>query len=245
MPKVSNGQYWAIKNNLTKAEKELINYYELQWALRHHVPTVEEVATHLKIPQTSINYYLDRDPVIKALDRRGIPWRQHSQSELTATQVATAITLSNFADTRSNDIKLDQLGVNPTTYYAWLNDPQFKNLVENLADQNIKNIKPTALGELTKKINSGDWQAVKFYLETTDALNNNDTPQSEDLLRMFVEIIQRHIKDPDTIIAIANDLKLATSNRTLETVANPRQITGEAVAIDLELEDAKKKLGVL
>jgi succinate dehydrogenase flavin-adding protein (antitoxin of CptAB toxin-antitoxin module) len=241
---VSNRQFYAIKNTLTKKEKELISFYELQWHLRHNVPTIEEVAGYLKLAQVTINYYLQRRPVIKALEQRGIPFRQHTQDELTATQVATAITIMNFADVRSNEEKLDQLGIASATYYAWLNDPQFKNLIDNLADQNLRNIRPAAIGEFTKLINKGDWQAIKFYLETTGELQNNDAPQSEQLLKMIIEIIQRHVKDPETIIAIAQDIKLAAANRTLEVVTQPQQITGSFEETDPELERAKKMLGV-
>jgi hypothetical protein len=237
-------QFYAIKNTLTKVEKDLINYYELQWHLRHHVPTIEEIAQQLKISQVSVNYYLQRRPVIKGLEDRGIPWRQHTQSELTATQVAAAVTVMNFADTRSNEEKLDQLGINSSQYYAWLNDPQFKNLIDNLSEQNLRNIKPTAVTEFTKLINKGDWQAVKYYLDVTGAVANNDAPQSEVLLRMIIEIIQKHVKDPETIMAIAQDIKLASANRTLEVVTQPQQITSAPV-YDPELEDAKKKLGIM
>lgn len=240
---VSPKQYYAIKNALTKIEKELINFYELQWFLRHNVPTIEEVAQHLNQTQVSVNYYLQRKPVIKALEQRGIPFRQHTRENLTATQVATAITMMNFADTRTNDEKLDQLGINAAQYYAWLQDPEFKNLVENLADQNLNNIRPTAIGELTKKINQGDWQAVKYYLDTTGALQSTDQPQSEQLLKAIVEIIQKHVRDPDIIIAIAQDIKLAAANRTLEVVATPPPALTGTVLHDEELEAAKKQLG--
>lgn len=242
---VTRGQYWAIKNSLTGKEKYLINYYELQWHLRHHVPTVDQVAKYCEISVTAVNYYLQRAPVVKALESRGIPFRQHTQSELTATQVAAAITMMNFADTRDNTVKLDQLGIKPATYYAWLNDPQFKNLVDNLADQNIKNIKPTAIGELTKKINAGDWNATKFFLETTGALTNSEQPQSEQMLKMIIEVIQKHVKDPDLMQAIAADLLLVSGNRSLEAVKPPVEIMGSIVSEnDIELEKAKKKLGI-
>lgn len=241
---VSRQQYYAIKNSLSAKEKELLEFYEREWFLRHKVPTVEEVAEELDIKYTAVNYYLQRAPVKAGLKRRGIPYEQHSRENLTATQVAVAVTMSNFADTRPNEVKLDQMGVNPSQYYAWLNDPQFKEMVEHLADQNMNNIRPTAIGELTKKINSGDWNAVKFYLETTGALQNNDAPQSEQLIMMFVEIIQRHVKDPEVIMAIAKDVKLAAANRTLEVAThNPRSIAAEVVH-DAELENAKKMLGV-
>lgn len=244
---VTNRQFYAVKNALTKEEKDVINFYELMWHLRHHVPTIEEVATQLKITQTKVNFYLTRKPVIKGLEQRGIPWRQHSQSELTATQVAAAVTMMNFTDTRSNDAKLDQLGIQPATYYAWLNDPQFKNLIDNLADQNLKNVRPTAIGEFTKLINKGDWQAIKYWLDVTGEMQQNDMPQSEVLIKMLIEIIQKHVKDPDVIVAIAQDIKLASANRTLEAVT-PQAIEAHSinasVVEDYELADAKKMLNI-
>ncbi len=240
---VSRQQYFAIKNALTASEKKLINFYELQWFLRSRVPTIEEVATHLGLKQVTINYYLQRKLVIKALEDRGIPWKQHSQDELTATQVAAAVTVMNMVDDRPIPDKLDQLGISPSQYYAWLNDPQFKTLVNNLADQNLGNIRPAAIAEFTKKINHGDWNAIKYWLETTGELTSSEQPQSEQLLRMIVEIIQKHVKDPEIIIAIAQDIKLAAANRTLEVVTNHPQIEG-SVAEDPELEFAKKQLGI-
>lgn len=241
-------QYFAVKEQLTGAEKELIAYYELQWFLRQNVPTIEEVTQHLRkknpgASQIAVNHYLTRRPVIKALEKRGIPFRQHTQENLTATQVAAAVTMMNFADTRSNDDKLAQLGILPATYYAWLNDPQFKQLVDTLSEQNLKNINPVAIGEFTKLINQGKWDAIKYYLDVTGAVKNTDQPQTEHLLRVFVEVIQRHVKDPEVIVAIAKDLKLAAANRTLEVVANP-EITSYVVEDDQELDYARKQLGV-
>lgn len=244
----SRAQYYAIKNALSGPEKSLINYYELQWALRSHVPTIDECVQQLNLKHVEINYMLTRKPVVQALEKRGIPWRQHSQVDLTPTQVAVAITMMNFADTRSNADKLDQMGVNPTQYQAWLKDPIFKNLIDNLADQNLNNIRPTAVGELTKKINEGDWNALKYYLDSTGEFAGDTAPQSEQLIRMIIEIIQRHIKDPSVIMAIAADIKAASQNRTLEVV-NPhysqREITGEVLETDPDLEQAKKMLGIM
>jgi len=237
-------QYYAIKNALTPKEKELINFYELQWFLRHNVPTIEEVAKHIGQSQVSTNYYLQRRPVIKALEQRGIPFRQHTRENLTATQVGVAVTMMNFADTRSNEEKLDQLGINAAQYQAWMLDPQFKNLIDNLADQNLANIRPVAIGELTKKINAGDWQAVKYYLDTTGALQNNSQPDIEFMLQAIIEIIQEEVKDPDVMMRIAQKMKLATANRTLEVITSPPPaITAEPI-YDEELEEAKRKLGV-
>jgi hypothetical protein len=241
----SRQQYFAIKNSLTRLEKELISFYELQWFLRNRVPTIEEVALQLKIKQTEVNYYLTRKPVKKALSDRGIKWEQHSQENLTATQVAAAVVMMNFTDTRDNATKLDELGISPDQYYAWQSDPQFKILLDNLADRNLKGIRPTAIAEFTKLVNKGDWHAIKYFLDVSGEFRSNEAPQSEVLLKMIIEIIQDEIKDPEVILRIAERIKLASANRTLEIVASPTShFEGQVVSSeDPELEHAKKMIG--
>lgn len=247
---VSRQQYKAIKESLIPAEKALIKFYELNWVLKHTVPTVEEVTEHLRkdgrpnLRQTSVNYYLTRAPVIKALEVRGIPFRQHTREELTDQQMAAALTVMNMMDTRSIPEKLDSIGILPATYYSWLNDPLFRNFVNGLADQNKLNIRPTAVAEFTKKISEGDWNAIKYWMDVTGEFANDEAnmPKAADLMRMLIEIIQKHVKDANVIMAIAEDIKLATANRALQTISQPA-LESQPVIYDPELEDAKKKLG--
>jgi hypothetical protein len=240
--------YWALKNALSSDEKKIIDYYELEWFLRTRVPTTSEVAERTKLSHVEINHALTRRPVTKALDQRGIPWQQHSQAELTEKQIAAAITVMNFVDKRSFEEKLDQLGILPATYYAWLKDPQFKNFVDGLADDNLRNIRPSAVAEFTKKINNGDWGAIKFWLETTGELNHNEMPASEVLIKMLIEIIQEEVKDPETLGRISQRIISATQNRTLDAPSfevreEPKAITAEALEHDEELAKAQKMLG--
>ena len=255
---VSKAQYWAIKNSLTGAEKQLINYYEAYFFLRKRVPTLEEVVNHLKktYPKTnhlSVNYYLQRKLVRKALDDRGIPFEEGMRGELTPTQTAAAITVMNFADERSIEDKLAQLGINATQYYAWLNQPEFKSFVDSLADNNLKNIRPTAIAEFTKKINSGDWNAIKYWMHTTGELAQDKEISAKVLVPLLIEIIQKHVKDPAILSAIAEDVKNVTATQeTLTTVKTQYSLPGEVVEDDMpamdfnnpvDFEKAKKMIG--
>lgn|SRR5512138_234240 len=247
-------KYHAIKNSLTVAQKELIKFYELQWMLRNRVPTVEEVTQYLRqkrpnIRQTSVNYYLMQPQVIKALKARGIPFEQHTQSELTGQQQAAALTVANFVDKRSVKDKLDELGILPATYYAWLNDPNYRNFVQSLADRNLDNVDPIAKTEFVKKVQDGEAWAIKFYMENTGVLKNNDTPQSEIIIMKLIEIMQKHIKNPVLLNAIANDMIAAFSNKSLSPSVAENSLPGEFKELgefaetDPELEAAKKQLG--
>jgi hypothetical protein len=245
---VSKSQYRAIKNSLTPSEKELIKFYEINWQLKEgYVPTVDEVVDHLKkrwpkISHTSVNYYLKRYPVVKALESRGINFRQHTQEDLTATQVAVATVMANFADERSNTEKLDSLGVNAATYFAWMNNTNFKNFVTAMADRSLGHINPIAKVEYAKKIQEGNWNAIKHYMDVTQGVTNSDQPQSEALMKILIEIIQEEIKDPEVIMRIAHKMKLAAANKTLELSAIPSRVITSDDA-DPELENAKKMLG--
>ncbi len=234
-------QYYGVKNSLSDAEKALINYYELCWQLGNTVPTVDQVVEHLRkkrpnISHTSVNYYLTRPPVKSALKARGIKFEQHTQEELTSQQIAAATVACNFADKRTLHEKLDELGIRPATYQAWLLDPAFKNLVKTVADRNLENIEPVAITEYTRLIASGHWGAIKYYLDVTAAAQDNDTPQTEHLLRAIIEILQRHIKDGPLLDAIGRDILKASQNRTME-------ITSYVVEEE-EVLEASRKLGI-
>jgi len=234
-------QIYGIKNSLTAAERDLIAYYELCWQLRSQVPTIDAVVKHMRkkrdrISHISVNYYLSRQPVIKALDNRGIPFRQHSQEELTPQQIAAATVACNFADPRSLHTKLDEIGVKSATYQAWLLDPLFKNFVKTVTDRNLENIDQVAKVEYMRLIAEGNWPAIKHYMDVTAAAQNNDTPQTEHLLRAILEIIQIHVKDGVVLDAIGRDILKAAQNRTLE-------ITDYAVE-DSEVLEASRKLGI-
>lgn len=258
---------YVVKNKLSWTEEKIVDFYETSWFMRHKIPTVQETVDYLnkyheklghtegktkqpkRVRYTAINYHLQRGPVIKALEKRGIPYLQHTQEELTPEQKAAALTVCNFADERSTAQKLDQLGISSVQYYAWLRDPNFNNFVQELTEQNAKHIKPAAINELAKKVNAGEWGAVKFYLETTGALLQDDSLKSEQLLTFLIEILQEEIKDPAILTRIAQRIKLAAQNRTLEVVSEPSReiesyVLSDNVVDERDVVAAKKQLGI-
>lgn len=238
-------KYYAQQSILTAPEKRLISFYELKWALEKIVPTVEEVVKYVqkeypKSNHISVNYYLTRPPVVKALKDRGIPWEKHSQLELTPTQIATASLIMNFSDTRTKADKLAALGVNPTQYQAWLNDPKFQQLLNSLKDDNIKNIEADAVTNLGQAVNRGDMSAIKFYMESVGTLKGESQQDSTQLLIAVIEILQKHVKDPNILNAIAQDIALASANKQLQRSVN---VDAEYYTQE-EIQSARRQLGV-
>lgn len=197
-----------INRKLSQKEKTYISYCEKFYFLNNFgFPTNEQAAVALGYSISEIQTFLLNRKVQSALESRGLPYLQSkSQSELTPTQVAAAITISNFADERSIDQKLDQLGVLPATYYTWLNDPTYQSFVQNLADRNLEIVRPEAVAQFTKLLRTGDFAALKYYFEVTGQFQQPEITNIKILVQKLVESVQKHVKDPEILLAITQDL---------------------------------------
>lgn len=220
----------VVSRKLSQREKTYLAYCEKFYFLNNYgFPSNEQAAAALNYTISEVAVFLQNEKLQSALDRRGLPWRTAGgfQSELSPTQLAVAITMSNFADERSADQKLSELGVNPQQYYTWLNDPLFQDAVQKMADRNLEIIRPEAVAEFTKLVRKGDFQAIKYYFEVTGQFTSPDVTSVQAMIQKLVESVQRHVKDPDTLAAISKDILGAApvaANTTLVQVGSDRSV---------------------
>jgi hypothetical protein len=204
-----------IKIKLSTKMKNYISYCERYYHINHgRFPKSEEAAYALKYSLIEINYFLQNSEVRGALIRRGMDVEQllshHAQTYLSPIQIACAVTVANFADPRSVKLKLEQLGVSPNQYYAWLKSPAYKDFTKDLADQALDNIRPEAVAVFSQLVREGNIRALQMYFDMTGAFQ--DDSQVNDLkmtLQRLIESVQRHVHEPDKLQAIAADLHLA------------------------------------
>lgn len=147
---------------------------------------------------------LNRSKLFKsALESRGIERRSH----LTPTQVACISVVTNFADTRPQDIKLEQLGITPEVFQGWLSNPTFKRELAARADEILEVSAPDVLAVLASKARAGNMTAIRTYLEVTG--RNQPKQEEMDAKRLVVAIVeamQTHIKDPEILTAIHREI---------------------------------------
>lgn len=187
------------------------------------MPTPEQAALALNYSVTEINYFLSNLEFREACERRGLPWKAiGSSSELTTTQIATGITLANFADTRSISEKLDQLGVSESQYFAWLQNAEYQQFVRKLADQSLENIHPEAILSFQKLIRAGDFNAIKYYFEITGVANSQDVTNLKIVIQNLIESVQRHVKDPVLLAKISQDIMGAAPVASSTTISIER-----------------------
>lgn len=200
-----------VKRKIGSKERSFIQFCEVYYFKNDFgFPTVEFAASELGYNVSEIQTMLLNVNVQKALDRRGIPWKRAGKFyELTPTQVATAISIANFGDTRSEDQILTDLGVTPQQYYSWLHDPVYRDYVNKLADRNLEYVRPTALTNFAKLVREGDLPALRYYFEVTGEFEKEGlgVEQLQAFIQVVLESVQKHVKDPEILKAIAGEIK--------------------------------------
>jgi hypothetical protein len=189
-----------LKRKLGVKEKNFISYCERFYFLEDRgFPTPEQAALALSYSVSEIHFFLQNRTVQEALESRGLNWHvaEKQSKNLSPTQVACAITVMNFADIRSNERKLSDLGVLPQQWQAWLNDPIFKSYLNSVADRNLENIRPEAITEFIKLVRQGDFQALKYYFEVTGEFsqNNQQILNLQVVIQRIIEAVQEEVKD--------------------------------------------------
>lgn len=203
-----------ISRKLSRKERNYISYCEQYYHTnKGEFPTTQQAAFALRYSVSEINVFLQNQQVISAFMRRGLDLETllstQSRTYLSGIQVACAMTVANFADTRPVDLKLEQLGVSPVQYYSWLKSPAYQEFVNELADQALDNVRPEAVAAFAQLLRSGDIRALKMYFEMTGQTGEStDTLNLKLTLQRVVEAVARHVQDPTVLAKIATEVGL-------------------------------------
>jgi hypothetical protein len=190
---------------------KIVNYYE-QWYhskddINEKVPDYEVMAKELNIKVADIFTWLRVNSTIEALDKRGISLPGDILG-LTTEQLAVANILLDISDHRPQNKKLKELGISPLRYQGWMNQPKFQQYIRGRSEALLGNSIHEAHAALLQNVQRGDYQSLKFYYEMTGRWSSKTVGDLnvQFIMLKIIESIQRHVKDPDTIQAIANDL---------------------------------------
>lgn len=172
-----------------------------------------KIAQMTKYTQTEVVEALSNPLVQRSLDNRGIPWEITDQ-RLNPLQVATLNLLFNPADTRSQTAKLKALGVNPNQFKRWQSYKPFMDAMKEMGERLFGENTGLVIKALTDKALEGDVNASKLYLAMAGRWDSAKTVEATNiqfLLTKVLECIQTHVRDQDTLMAIAQDLGQITN----------------------------------
>lgn len=150
---------------------------------------------------------------------------------LSAEQLAVANVLLDFSDTRTHAAKLKSLGVPSTKYNNWLRQPAFSAYCRERAESLIDNTGQEAHVSLLKQVQSGrSLEAVKYYNQLTGRFTPGQEAQANiaGIMVRIVEIVQRHVQDPEVIREIAREFSGLGVGADSKGPVEPRSVESKA-----------------
>lgn len=189
-------------------EIRLVNRVEQYWHQHHSFPPDDFFDGTL---------VLEKPAFKRAMSMRGIIMPSEIE-DLTSEQMAAILSVTNYLDKRSQASKLKALGITNQQWQGWLVNPKFKQYLHNTSSSTFNDALHTAQEGLMRKVEAGDVNAVKFYMEMTGRYTESGG-QVENLkviISRLIEVIQRHIKDPEQLRAISTDFNTVLSGGELK-----------------------------
>lgn len=197
---------------LTAREHELLTYLEQRYLMDGGVPS-EDVTVSAGICDGAFYRKCFRSQNFRdALLVRGIALRgldSGAEGVLSEIQLVVANTMLDLRDNRSQKKKLTELGISTAKWEAWLRDPVFQNYLRVRSENLLGDSLHESHLALVDRVRSGDVSAIKYFNEITGRFTPaaaTDKADVSNVLYGVVEIIQRHVKDPQVLQALADDL---------------------------------------
>lgn len=169
------------------------------------IPTEDEVMETWEFKKKSVQRAFLSEELKKALDLRGVPW--DPKQGLTLEQLNAILLLQNPSDTRSNQARLETIGVSMSKFRAWMRNPLFQQQMNLQAEQNLGDAVPVALNALARNAESGDNQAILKVLEITGRWNpqQQEVQNARQVLTIFVEALEK-FASPEVLRSVQDEV---------------------------------------
>lgn len=169
------------------------------------IPTEDEVMETWDFKKKSVQRAFLSEELKKALDLRGVPW--DPKQGLTLEQLNAILLLQNPSDTRSNQARLETIGVSMSKFRAWMRNPLFQQQMNLQAEQNLGDAVPVALNALARNAEGGDNQAILKVLEITGRWNpqQQEVQNARQVLTIFVEALEK-FASPEVLRSVQDEV---------------------------------------
>ena len=173
-------------------------------------PENEEIAARVGVEVSDVEDWMVERQFVNALTSRGIDISLRRDPEYISPEQSIAANLvCNTEDRRSLSEKLESIGITMPQWEGWIAQPRFRTYLRQRAV--LKNDVTTTMGylKLDELIQDGDFKAVEMQMRMAGAYRPTQDVNInvQALVVNVLEIIQKHVHDPETLHAIAEDLE--------------------------------------
>ena len=198
-------------------DKRILNYCEQVFWETGYVPSPEIISDKLGIKRERIKESFRNDKFLESLATRGIDLTPAiSGKVLDPRQLMLANLLLNLHDRRSIREKLKTVQVSQQQYNAWMRQPQFTEYLRKRGEAMFKGSDHEAYKSLVTAVSRGDVNALKLFFEMRGIYTpklNIDVNIEAVMLRV-VEVVSKHVTDPNILVTIAEELEEVLPRRS-------------------------------
>jgi hypothetical protein len=219
----------AQRNFLTDVELDLVFYIERFHSSTGNVPSNNDIrARFSNVSDQDIAEFKNNPLVIRSMGARGIPFPDPGE-QFSQRQMAAAATMLAYTDRRSDEKKLRDIGVTPREWAGWLQDEKFASYLRDRSEKMAEHSIHEAHLGLIKGVRSGNTASIKLFLEMQGRYN----PEQENqinvrlLLHKFIEVIQKHVRDPLVLHNIARELSAIATDQSFGQALGRTIIQGD------------------
>lgn len=209
-----------VKITLSESQVEGITYIEQCYFIHGTLPTDEAMADVIGVSVPTVKSWWKNDSFQLVLRQKGLPVDERISGRrrevLTPEQLAVANKVLNLQDRRSLREKLEETGVSVQKYQIWRRNPTFMAYMQKRAEALFSDGKDSAYMNLMKNVEGGSLDAAKLFFEMTGIYNPKISVELnvDAIMVRVIEIIQRRVKDPATLEAIASDIDALVSGQS-------------------------------
>lgn len=216
---------------LTSHEMHVISWIEERWQRDREFPTIQDFKSSWGKTVKMSSFLMN--PVVQlALRNRGIK-APKSENEvpnaLSQEQLAAILVVLDYTDKRSMATKLRQMGLNSTKWNGWMRNPVFKEYLQSISADNFKDALYVAQTSLVKSVESGDVNAIKYYMGVTgaDGANTQTLENFRIIISKLMEALTVRINDDMLLRQISDDFSKILSGGSVDVAAVQHQVVSQ------------------
>lgn len=209
----------ATRPQLSRIDLDVIHFIERFHASMGETPTDQQIADRYELPKDFLKGFRSNSLVLKSLATRGIIYPA-PKDRFTPEQMHAAATMMDYTDRRSDEKKLRDLGISTRQWSAWIQDNQFAQYLSSRSELMLQNSMHEAHKGLVKGVRNGNVASIRTMYEITGRHDPNKEAEVnvQQLLHGFIEVIQRFVKDPITLHAIATEMTNLASRESFSNM---------------------------
>lgn len=151
---------------------------------------------------------LKKDSFLLGLFNRGItPPANQNNDGLSQAQMTAIMIVADTNDRRSIPAKLKSVGITSQTWQGWMQEKKFRDFLHNLTSKNFDSALHLAQEGLLTSVEKGDVAAIKYWHELTGRAVTPEVQNARLMIGRLVQVIQTHVTDDQTLMAIARDFE--------------------------------------